>query len=121
MSDEKPEVGIGVLIFKDGKILLGKRKSKHANGVFAPPGGKLEFMESFEDCAKREVREEAGIEITNLRFICLRNSKEYTPKHWVNIGLAADWLSGEPTVMEPEKSGEWKWYALDALPEPLFL
>ena len=117
--EEKPEVGIGVLIFKEGKVLFGKRKSKHANGVYAPPGGKLDFGETFVDCAKREVREETGLEIENVKFLCLGSMKQYSPKHWVNIGMTADWKSGEPKVIEPEKSEEWKWYDTENLPQPL--
>ena len=120
MDEQKPKVGIGVMIFKDGKILLAKRKSAHGTGEYAFPGGHLEYMESFEDCAKRETREEAGIEITNIRFQLVANIFEYAPKHYVHINLMADWLSGEPTVLEPEKSENWGWYDIDNLPTPLF-
>lgn len=108
------------MVYKDGKILIGKRKSSHGTGEYAWPGGHMEYMESFEGCAKREVREETGIEIKNVRFVRLMNLKQYAPKHYVDIGLAADWESGEPQVMEPEKCDGWAWYAPDAMPEPLF-
>lgn len=49
-----PKVGIGVMIFKDGKVLLGKRKGSHGDGEYSFPGGHLNYMESFEDCAQRE-------------------------------------------------------------------
>jgi 8-oxo-dGTP diphosphatase len=39
----------------------------------------------------------------------------------VLIGFCADWRSGEPQVLEPEKCEGWGWYALDQLPEPLFI
>ncbi len=65
-SGPKPKVGIGVMILKDGKVLLGKRKGSHGAGQYAFPGGHLEYMESFEDCARRETREECGIEIQNI-------------------------------------------------------
>src|SRR4051812_31673361 len=94
----RPKVGIGVLIFKEGKILLGKRKNSNGlgEGEYAGTGGHLEQLETFEDCAKRETLEEAGIEIENVRFLCLVNVREYAPKHYVDIGLVADWKSGEP-------------------------
>lgn len=120
MEEQKPRVGIGVMVIKDGKYLLGKRKSRHAPGEYAPPGGHLEHMESYEACARREVLEETGMEIENVRFLCLSNQKEYAPKHYVNIGLLADWESGEPKIMEPEKSEAWNWYDLENFPEPLF-
>lgn len=119
LTEKRPKVGIGVLIFKDGKVLLGKRKGLHAPNVYSGPGGHLEYMESFEDCAKRETREETGLEIKNIRFLCLTNFKTYAPKHYIDVGLAADWQSGEPQLVEPEKCESWVWYDLDNLPSPL--
>ena len=116
----RPKVGLGILIFKEGKVLLGKRTSSHGSGEYAGTGGHFEYMESFEACAKRETLEEAGVEIENIRFLCLVNVKEYAPKHYVDIGLVADWVSGEPKAMEPDKLESWDWYDLDNLPSPLF-
>jgi 8-oxo-dGTP diphosphatase len=114
------KVGIGVMIMKDGKVLLGRRKGAHGEGQYAWPGGHMEYMESFENCAKREVMEETGMEIENVRFLRLYNLKEYAPKHYVDIGLIADWKSGEPRVMEPDRCEGWDWHPMDALPQPLF-
>ncbi len=120
MEDQRPKVGVGVMIFKEGKVLIGQRKSEFARGEWLWPGGHLEYMESIEECARREVREEAGIEIENIRFLRLVNLKEYAPRHYVDIGMIADWKSGEPHVLEPEKMDSWEWRAIDDLPEPLF-
>lgn len=70
---ERPQVGIGLLIVKGNRILLGKRKSPHGFGEFGAPGGHLEGMESFEDCILREFREEAGdtMKLKSLRFCVL--------------------------------------------------
>lgn len=56
-----PKVGVGIMVMKNGKVLLGKRKGSHGTGKYAWPGGHMEHMESFEECAKREVREETEI------------------------------------------------------------
>lgn len=119
-TNRRPQVGLTVIIFKDGKILLGKRKNAHGEGEYGVLGGHLEYMESFADCAKRETQEEANIEIENIKFIGLMNLKAYAPKHYVDIGLVANWKSGEPKVMEPHKLESWGWYDLDHLPSPLF-
>jgi 8-oxo-dGTP diphosphatase len=113
-------VGIGVMILKDGKILLGKRKNSHGSGEYAFPGGHLEYMESFETCSTRETREECGVEIKSLQFLYLTNLTKYAPKHYVHIGMIAEWASGEPTNLEPEMCESWGWYDLNELPEPLF-
>lgn len=120
MEDNRPKVGIGVMIFKDGKVLLAKRKSSHGRGEYGFPGGHLEHMESFEDCAKRETKEECGIEIENVEFRFVENVTIYAPKHYVLIGMTADWKSGEPEILEPDKSEAWRWYDLESLPSPLF-
>lgn len=112
-----PKPGVTVVILKDGKALLGRRKNSHGAGKFAFPGGKLEWEESFEGCARREAQEETGLSIKNIRFLRLLNSK-FDNKHFVEVALLADWESGEPKNMEPEKCEGWKWYDLDNLPTP---
>lgn len=122
MSDQKlqPLVSVGVMIFKDGMVLLGKRKGSHGAGEYAFPGGHLDYMESFEDCAKRETFEETGMQIQNIRLVYVANIVVYDPKHYVNIMLVADWVSGDPMVCEPEKCEGWQWYDLENLPNPIF-
>ncbi|MGA2417742.1 MAG: NUDIX domain-containing protein [Candidatus Staskawiczbacteria bacterium] len=117
---QRPKVGVGVMIFKDGKVLMGKRKNVNGAGEYAWPGGHLEIGESFESCAKRETMEEAGIEIDNVRFLRLMNFFKSPDRHYADIGLMADWKSGEPKAMEPEKCEGWGWYDIDNLPQPLF-
>ena len=120
-QEMSPRVGVGVMIFKNEKILLHKRKGSHGQGEYAFPGGHLEYMESFENGAKREITEECGIEIKNIRFNYVASVFKYAPKHYVHIGLIADWKKGEPKVLEPEKcEGEWGWYDLNNLPKPMF-
>lgn len=120
MSENKPKVGIGIMILKNCKILLGKRKGSHGEGEYAFPGGHLDYMESFKECAERETKEETGIKIKNIRFQYLANVKKYDPKHYVHIGLIADWKSGKPKILESDKIENWDWYNLDDLPRPLF-
>jgi len=119
-NENRPKVGVGVLILKEGEVLLGKRKGSHGSGEYAFPGGHLEYMESFEECARRETKEECGIEIKNIRFQFVANVSLYAPKHYVHISLVADWEEGDPTVLEPEKCDSWEWYALNELPTPVF-
>jgi len=119
---QRPLIGIGVIIIRDGNILLGKRRNTHGAGSWCCPGGHLEFGESFEACARREVREETGLEIENLRPGTFTNdlfSRE--GKHYVTLFMLADCPRGEPLVCEPDKCETWAWFSVDALPQPLFL
>jgi 8-oxo-dGTP diphosphatase len=120
MEQYIPRVGVGVMIVKAGTVLLGQRKGAHGAGEFAFPGGHLEYLESFEHCARRETREECGLEIGNIRFQFIANVTTYAPHHYVHIGLLADWQGGTPELLEPESSGPWTWYDLNHLPQPLF-
>ena len=120
-TDKNIKVGVGVMILKEGKILMGKRMNAHGGGEYAFTGGHLEYMESFSECAKRETLEEAGIKIKNIKFLCLANETTYPPRHTVLIGFTADWESGEPQVLEPSKREGWGWYNIDSLPKPIFL
>ena len=118
--EDRPRVGVGEMIWKDNKVLIGKRKGSHGTGEYSFPGGHLEYMETYEACAKRETLEEAGIEIQNIRFNYTANVRSYAPRHYAHIGLIADWKSGVPVVMEPHKNESWAWYSPDELPSPLF-
>ncbi len=120
METPQIKVGVGVMIFKDGKVLMTKRKSLHGQGEYSFPGGHIEYMESFEDAVHREVMEEAGIKIKNLKFLHVANVLFYKPKHYINTCFTADWESGVPQIMESEKSEDWNWYDLNDLPSPIF-
>ena len=120
MENTYTKISVMVMVVKGEKILLGKRKGSHGEGQFASPGGHLEYMESFSDCAIREIKEECGIEVQNMKFLFVANIKEYTPKHYCRIGLIAEWKSGEPQLLEQEKCESWDWYSFDNLPSPLF-
>lgn len=117
---KNPRVGIGIMIFKNGKTLMHQRKGSHGDREFSFPGGHLEFDESFKQCAIRETKEESGIEIKNIKFLFLANVKKYSGKHYVHIGLTANWKSGQPENLEPEKSTDWFWANPKEPPEPLF-
>ncbi len=118
-----PRVGTAVLIFKGGKILLGKRKGSHGADTWAPPGGHLEFGESFEACAIREVTEETGVTLFAPEFLAVTNDIfAEEKKHYVTIFMIAQ-CPEEQTVknIEPEKTESWEWFDTNKLPEKLFL
>lgn len=123
-EEVNPGVGVGVMILRDGKVLLGRRYEEYTDvfnqgGTWTMPGGKLEYGESFEEGAKREIFEETGLKLNNLKIICINNNKN-EHVHFVIIGMLCDDFNGEPEVMEPNKISEWRWFNLNELPEKLY-
>lgn len=119
-----PRVGLGVLIFNtSNQILLGKRKNAHGASSWAPPGGHLEFGESFEECAIREVLEETGLIIEKPTFVAITNDIfQQENKHYVSIFVKTNLPKGQIVQnLEPHKVEDWQWFDLDELPEHLFL
>lgn len=124
MADEVkfPRIGVGVFVLRDGKFLMGLRHGSHGADTWSLPGGHLEWNESFEDCATREVAEETGLTIARIRHLAFTNDRfEKEQKHYVTLFVTADWSSGEPAIVEPDKCKEWRWVDAQTLPQPLFL
>lgn len=118
--NERPKVGIGVIILRDGKILVGKRLSSHGEGTWEIPGGHLEFGESFEETAIREAMEETGLtDLQAIDIVSVHNDIAYE-KHYVSIGVLVESHLGEPTSPETEHSSDWHWRDPSDLPEPFF-
>jgi 8-oxo-dGTP diphosphatase len=118
----RPQIGVGVLIFRNGRILLGRRRGSHGDGTWAPPGGHLEFGESVEACARREASEEAGLELHSVRPGPYTNDVFAAEgKHYVTLFVVADAPTGEPQLREPDKCSAWQWFLWPELPEPIFL
>ena len=116
-----PQVGVCLCVRKGDKMLVHKRKGKHAPGSWAFAGGHLEFYETFEECAIREMREECGpLEVTWPVFWTAINTRFLEEgKHYVVVVMVCDWISGEPQVMEPKKCECWEWRSWNDLPAPL--
>lgn len=129
MNEEKKRVGagFGIVLERDGKVLLGQRHvdPDKADSVFRSagewtlPGGKLEWGESFEGGAIREVKEETDIEIRDLEVMSVHNCKN-EHAHFVTIGLVAREWKGEAKVTEPDEITKWEWFSLQDLPSPLY-
>jgi 8-oxo-dGTP diphosphatase len=114
-------IGVGVLVVRGGRVLLGERLGAHGAHTWAPPGGHLEFGETVESCARREVREETGLEIDGVKEAPYTSDVfEADRKHYITLFVTAQSDSGEPVVREPAKCSDWKWFSWGDLPRPLF-
>ncbi len=126
-EERRMGVGVGVMLLRSDRILLGRRHGEprkasslpYGAGTWTIPGGKIEFGESFEDAARRETLEETGIILKSMKIICVNNDIAET-SHFVSIGFLSEDFEGDARVMEPDKITEWGWFALDELPRPLY-
>ncbi len=119
-------VGVAVIVRRSGMVLLGKRRSaSHGDGTWQLPGGGLELLESVEACARREVAEETGLDVTVVARGPYTNDvfvdAPAGPLHYVTLFVLAEAGAGTPVAREPEKCDGWEWFDWDALPAPLFL
>ena len=122
----RPKVGVGCFVTSakyPGCVLLGKRLNKDGLGTYALPGGHVEFGETFEETAVREVKEETNLDVENARTVafvnCCRNDIGY---HYLIPLVTAEYKGeDEPVNTEPNKCEGWKWTKWDEnLPKPLF-
>lgn len=114
-------IGLGVIIQNDeGKVLFGKRKNIHSP-YHSIPGGKLDNGETFEEGAKREILEETGIVLNEVKVIGVTNNLETYKEdnlHTISIVLFCNDFSGEPEVLEPDKCDGWDWFDPKNPPTP---
>ena len=116
------QVGVGLFVVREQSVLLGRRLGAHGHGEYAPAGGNLEYAETFKQAALRELKEEMGtdIKVANVRLLGLTAVRRYSPYHFIDIALVADWQSGTPQVTEPHKTESWDWFNMNKLPKPLY-
>jgi 8-oxo-dGTP diphosphatase len=119
---ENPRVGVAVIIGKQDRLLLIRRKRSHGAGSWAVPGGHQEFGESPAECAVREAFEEVGLVVRDPLCVALTNDVFHTEgKHYMTIWMAVDAPSEMPINPSNDEVAEWGWFAWDELPLPLFL
>jgi len=117
-----PRVGVGVIITRDQQVLLLRRGNVHGAGTWSTPGGHLDFGESPEQCAMREVKEETGLDIDDVAFRAITNDVFAAEgRHYITIWMEGRYVTGEPILAAPYEASEIGWFPWDALPQPLFL
>lgn len=122
METKYPRVGVTVFLFNEkNEILFGKRKGSHGAGTYAVPGGHLDFGETFEKCAVRELFEETDLKMNeeDFFFITVTNNV-FEDRHYVDIALIARIPEGQKIInVEPEKNEGWFWVDYNNIPEEI--
>lgn len=74
MNERKPKLVVGILVKNNGKFLLAKERLESGKDYWIVPGGKVEFGETIEDAARREILEETGVQAKKLNFLAYKEA-----------------------------------------------
>jgi 8-oxo-dGTP diphosphatase len=127
MQEEKnygpePHVGVSCLVMKGDRFLLVKRANVSKSGYWKSPGGYMQFGETPEQTAIREIQEEIGLTIDDPKFRCITDDVfEDEQKQFITIWMVAHYNGGEPKVTAPDEEAEVQWFNWQSLPSPLYL
>ena len=115
-------VGAGVFVYKDGKVLLQKRRD---NLCWSMHGGSIEIGESVEDAAKRELFEETGLTANSMVLLGVFSGEGMTYTYpngdilqIVGIDYVCEDFSGE-ILEETDETIELKWFSIDEIPDDI--
>ncbi|NMJ42392.1 NUDIX domain-containing protein [Roseomonas sp. JC162] len=109
---DRPWVGIGCIVFKEGRVLLVRRGKPPRMGHWSLPGGAQHVGERAEEAARRELREEAGIEVGPLSLAIvvdgITRDEDGRPRyHYTIIDFAAEWLHGDAAAADDVSDVAW--------------
>lgn len=117
----RPAIGVGVLVWHEKQLLLGKRINQHGENCWQFPGGHLEPGESVTQCAHREVLEETGLSTKFFRHLGFTDRAFAAGQHqYITLLVSCEYESGEAQILEPDKCEGWFWFDYKHLPSPLF-
>ena len=109
---DRPIVAVGAIVVKDGRVLLARRGKEPSYGLWSIPGGAVNLGEELRAAARREVREECGIEIDVTEIVevldrVVRDSDGRIQYHYVLIDYLARWASGDPAPSSDVLEVRW--------------
>lgn len=114
-----PVVGVGVALVEDGKVLLVRRGRDPGRGLWAVPGGKVQSGERMRDAARREMREETGLDVEVGEVLWVGEHIE-GDDHIVLIDFVGRLIGGD--LEAGDDADEVRWVTLEEVPEyPLTL
>lgn len=96
MPIKSPALTVDVVIAMDGKIVMIRRKNEPFKGMWALPGGFVDYGERVEDAARREAREETGLDVELIGLLGVYSDPNRDPRgHTVSVVYIAKPAGGE--------------------------
>ncbi len=106
-----PVATVGGLIFNARGEVLMIRTHKWSN-LWGIPGGKIKWGETADEALRRELKEETGLEVTDIRFVlvqdCIHSKEFYREAHFILLNYTCR-CAGEPLVKLNDEAREWRW------------
>ncbi len=120
MVKKRPTITVGVLVIKENRVLLMRRRGPHGSGIWTTPVAPLEFWEQPEEAAIRAAYEEVGVRLTQVHFRGLTNDiYETSGRHAVTIWMEAQHAAGEAIANDEERVEKVEWFEWTSLPRPI--
>jgi len=122
ISFDVPQIGVGVVVKRCGRYLLGLRSgTERGRSTWSTPGGSVAPAETVLACAVRELQEETGSRAERARVIFQAPDRLEDGRQWESVFVAVD-VAGdaEPELRESQKCSGWGWFEPRSLPSPLF-
>jgi len=103
-----------MILVENGKVLLIKRGTEPFKGEWAIPGGRIEDNENAEECARREMKEETGLEIEPIRLVGVYSDPQRDPRGIIAAAYLVKRTGGK--LNSGTDAAEARWFPLDKLP-----
>ena len=108
----RPILAVSAAIIREERILIVRRGRAPARGVYTLPGGGVEAGETLVEAAKREVKEETGLDVAPValaghREVIVRDAQGRVERHFVILSFATRWISGEPVLNDELSEAHW--------------
>ena len=117
---DRPIVAVGTIVVHDGRVLLARRGKEPAVGRWSVPGGAVHLGEELGAAARREIREECGIEVelTDVIEVIERMTRDAEGRiqyHYVIVDYLAKWAGGD--LAPSSEAPEIRWVSPEEFPQ----
>ncbi|MCF8478832.1 MAG: NUDIX hydrolase [Rhodospirillum sp.] len=117
-----PQVGVLAVVWRDGEVLLARRKNPPQAGAWGFPGGGVHWGEGLAEAAERELMEETGVHARAVHLLPpleqVSKEEDGAPNaHWILVPVACAYESGEPTAADDALDAGW--FDPESLPQPI--
>jgi ADP-ribose pyrophosphatase YjhB (NUDIX family) len=109
---DRPYVGVGVVVLRGDEVLLVRRAKPPRQGEWGLPGGAQEVGETVHETARREVKEETGLDIEVLGLVdvvdAIRSDEDGRVRyHFTLVDVFARWIAGEARAADDAAEAAW--------------